>query len=790
MRYAGCFSRLILFFIAACPVLFVPSPARGQAFQGYTLFSPNNSRNTYLVNMSNTVVHSWTHNRNGGYSAYLLEDGSVLRPALSSNSPLGGGGEAGIVQKVSWSGTLQWEYTYSSTTYRTHHDIEPMPNGNVLLIAWEVKTAAQAIQAGLNHSAAIWPDHIVEVQPVGSTGGNIVWQWHAWDHLIQDYDPAKDNYGVVANHPELLDINVESSGSGDWLHINGISYNPELDQIVISSHELDEIYVIDHSTTTAEAAGHTGGLSGMGGDILYRWGRPANYDAPGAQVFNVVHCAYWVPGGLPGAGNIMAFNNREGQPTSMVVELVPPYDSLGHYSRVPGTAFGPASPIWSHTETGFFSNHLGGCQRLPNGNTFIVESTSGYMFEVNAAGVTQWSYNRGGEIARALRYGTDYAGLAGLGLGQFVVTPGSVSFGEVAVSSTLADSVTVRNTGAGSMTISGMALNNTTDFGVTETVPINVAPGDSVRLHITFHPQSAGVRTGDIVFTHSGSTSPDTVDMDGSGTATQFSASPSAVMFGQVPVGTEIAESLSVRNSGSPALTISGIALSDSSVFHLAEAGPVVLATGESAWIHVSFHPVAPGMMTSDLIFLSTATSSPDTIPVQGTGTLSVEVGVHLSAGWNMVSNPVETPGDSVRQLYPTSLFEYAFGFDPTQGYLQRGRLAAGTGYWAKFPAAVVNTITGDMRTRDTVGIQAGWNMLGSMSAPVDTAAVVWIPAGLRASEWFGYGPSGLAPVAQLSPGKAYWIKATGPGACILVSSVKSRPALSEKTEGRSGVLR
>ena len=170
-----------------------------QTFDGYTLFCPNMSRYTYLIDMNNQIVHTWTHTKTGGYSCYLLEDGTLMRSATSSNSQLNGGGAMGIVQKIAWNGTLLWEYTYSSNTYRTHHDIEPLPNGNVLLIAWEVKTATQAVQAGLNHSAVIWPDHIIEVQPVGSTGGNIVWEWHFWDHLIQDYSSAKDNYGVVAD---------------------------------------------------------------------------------------------------------------------------------------------------------------------------------------------------------------------------------------------------------------------------------------------------------------------------------------------------------------------------------------------------------------------------------------------------------------------------------------------------------------------------------------------------------------------------------------------------------------
>jgi hypothetical protein len=387
--------------------------------QGYTLFSPNNSRQTYLLDMSKTVVHTWTHDRAGGYSAYLLEDGSVLRTAIVGSSVMDGGGAQGMVQKVGPDGVVLWEYTYSDNSHRSHHDIEPMPNGNILLIAWERKTAAQASDAGLAHDVEIWPDHLIEVQPAGS-GGTIVWEWHAWDHLVQDHDASKSNYGVVGEHPELLDINMGGGGGlggGDWMHLNAISYRPDWDQILVSSHELDEIYVIDHSTTTAEAAGHQGGRSGKGGDILYRWGCPANYDAPGARYFNVVHCSTWIPSGLPGAGNILAFNNRENQGTSIVAELTPPVDARGNYILESGSAYGPAAPVWSYTSSGFYSNHLGGCQRLLDGNTLIIESLEGRIFEVDASGAVTWSYARGGEIARALRYTFGYPGLTALGLG-------------------------------------------------------------------------------------------------------------------------------------------------------------------------------------------------------------------------------------------------------------------------------------------------------------------------------------------------------------------------------------
>ena len=392
-----CRLLLILLIITNSALLF------GQAYNGNTLYGPNNSKYTYLRDINNTLVHTWTSARNGGYSQYMTNDGSVYRSAVTGTS-FNGGGATGMIQKLSWSGSVLWEYTYSTSSYRLHHDFCIMPNGNVLMIAWESKTAAQCVAAGLNHSSSLWPDHIIEVQPVGTTGGIIVWQWHFWDHLIQDYDATKSNYGVVANHPELLDINVGST-SGDWMHCNGISYNPERDEIVISSHNLNEIYVLDHSTTTEQAAGHTGGARGKGGDFLYRWGKASNYRVTGStQVFNVVHCSEWVPAGLPGAGNILAFNNRNGTNSSMIVEITAPLDSAGNYTLTPGTAYLPTSPIWSYSASGFYSNHLGGVQRLPNGNTLIAESTSGYLFEVNSAGVVQWSYSPGGETVRALRY--------------------------------------------------------------------------------------------------------------------------------------------------------------------------------------------------------------------------------------------------------------------------------------------------------------------------------------------------------------------------------------------------
>jgi Arylsulfotransferase (ASST) len=272
-------------------------------------------------------------------------------------------------------------------------------------------------------SNTIWPDHVIEVEPVGSSGGNIVWEWHAWDHLIQDYNATKENYGVVKDHPELIDINFGSTDS-DWTHINAVDYNEEFDQILLSAHNFNEIWVIDHSTTTEEAAGHTGGNSGKGGDLLYRWGNPQAYDAGDAhdQQYFGQHGANWIDEGCPGAGNILVFNNGdEGRRYSSVDEIVPPVGNNGNYQYVAGQAYGPDEPIWiyiAETPTDMFSMTLSSVQRLPNGDTLICSANQGLLVEVTQAKEIVWKYQyqnnqypNANSVARVVRYPLDYPGI-------------------------------------------------------------------------------------------------------------------------------------------------------------------------------------------------------------------------------------------------------------------------------------------------------------------------------------------------------------------------------------------
>lgn len=378
------------------------------AFKGYTLFAPIRSTKTYLINNEGRVVHSWLSNLQPGQAVYLLENGNLLHTASlppPGNTVFRSGGAGGRVQEYDWDGKLLWEFEYSSNKYLSHHDAKKLPNGNVIMIAWEYKTYAEAIAVGRNPNKlpdnALWPDHIIEVKKTGATTGDIVWEWHVWDHLIQDNDPTKSNYGTVTDHPELVDINFTGGGANaDWLHVNSIAYNSTFDQIIFSNHNFGEVWIIDHSTTTVEAANHKGGRSGKGGDLLYRWGNPQAYRAGNAsdQKFFGQHDPQWIGKGLSGEGNILVFNNGLNRPQgrySSVEEFTSPVDENGNYTYASGKAYEPKTQNWIYTASNpasFYSQNISGAQRLPNGNTLICNGANGIFFEVTSIKQTVWEY--------------------------------------------------------------------------------------------------------------------------------------------------------------------------------------------------------------------------------------------------------------------------------------------------------------------------------------------------------------------------------------------------------------
>jgi hypothetical protein len=456
MPYKILFSPRLLTVLLALVVAFGLAPTHAQdntrrtvgtitgTHEGYTLYTPTRTNNVYLIDDQGRVVNEWEV-AESGRDAFLRENGnlvvsmrkaSIEGDAFTDEMPnIAWSNADGRFAEYTWDGELVWMWEFDRPGFRVHHGIEVLPNGNILFMVWEYIPREDAIAAGRNPATleeSLWPDTIFEYSPAEDA---IVWEWRAWDHLIQDFDPAQANYGDVAANPGRIDVNYYDIDTAvpDWMHSNAIDYNPDVEQIMLNVRDLNEIWIIDHSISTEAARGPAG-------DVLYRWGNPEAYRMGAAedQQFGYGHDAQWVPAGYPGAGNIILYSNRhteDGTPIqndphhSAIIEFTPPLQPDGTYFRAAGEPFGPAAPTWVYDglpDNRFISTIISGVQRLPNGNTLIIAGTLGRLFEVTPAGDVAWNYQvpvndtflvpNGGRsgtlVFRARRYMPDFPAFA------------------------------------------------------------------------------------------------------------------------------------------------------------------------------------------------------------------------------------------------------------------------------------------------------------------------------------------------------------------------------------------
>ena len=377
----------------------------GNLESGYVLFSPIGIDTTYLINKCGQKVHTWKTQYTPGLSVYLKDNGHLLKAGTYTDTVFGfAGGRGGMIEEYDWDGNLVWSYKIFNDSLCQHHDIRPMPNGNILVLAWHSisKNKAMAYGRSINNfnvnQSDLWSERIIELKPIGKDSAEVVWQWDLLDHTIQDIDSNLIHYGQIDMHPERMDINYALNlQTNDWIHANSLDYNAKLDQIVISAHNISEIWIIDHSTTTAEAASHAGGTYNKGGDLLYRWGNPQAYrkgSNSDRKLFRQ-HNARWIPGGMRDSGSIMLFNNGWNRDTaySSVDIIRTPVLSNGTY--VYNAPYGPTNASWIYTDsikTKFYSQIISGAEMLPNGNVLICSGVQGRFFEVTANKKLVWQY--------------------------------------------------------------------------------------------------------------------------------------------------------------------------------------------------------------------------------------------------------------------------------------------------------------------------------------------------------------------------------------------------------------
>lgn len=250
--------------------------------------------------------------------------------------------------------------------------------------------------------------------------------------------------------------------------------------------------------------------------------------------------------------------------------------------------------------------------------------------------------------------------------------------------------------------------------------------------------------------------------------------------FGGVRKDTSKADTVYIKNAGSSVLTLD-YAWSGSWPFYSDPSGSVnqAIVPGDSFGIAVTFTPSNSVGFYTGTLYLQFNSSWSHNIYLSGAGTDSTfSVNLHVTQGWNLVSNPVVTTNDSVHQLFTTASFPYAFRFIPGAGYAPEYRTFSGRGYWVKFPSAFGEWLSGAPIEEDSIAVSAGWNLIGSISVSVDTAFIKANsnPPNIITSNFFGY-PYGAGD-PSVEPGRGYWVKTNAAGKLYVAQNpAPTRPA-------------
>ena len=410
------------------------------------------SRINQLLSATGEVLHEWPAVQHvpEGTTSQLLPDGRNLRSSAPGNwlhhrsFPVGA---HGTIELVDPDGTVVWSYTVLEPGVRVlHHDVEPLPSGNILATVYESMSFDEAEAIGWIRQQTdtllrppplrrLWTERIIEIEPDLETGdARVVWEWDSRDHLIQNVDPAKPHYGEITPDCRKLDLNYTQYADfffcmGQIFHVNAISYDAEHDQILLGSAMHDELWIIDHSTTTQEARGDAG-------DLLYRFGNPSAHGAGPYESKTLYwqHDPHWLRADRPRTGDVLIFNNGArrladgtpnpketgmgfGQAYTELLEVKFPRGDDGTYAWSTGDPLNGAEITWSYNRDntrGLFSPFMSSAQRMPNGNTYVCQGYDKRIREFTPEGDTVLDYRLGGpgRIYRVLPYAPDDPALA------------------------------------------------------------------------------------------------------------------------------------------------------------------------------------------------------------------------------------------------------------------------------------------------------------------------------------------------------------------------------------------
>ena len=503
-----------------------------RTYAGYTLFGTRGQ--TYLIDFEGHVIHTWPMGTNPRFT----EAGTLL-DAVGGNPS-----NQNVWKELDWNGNTVWQYTESRSNYHGHHDFVKIFNPKLgdstfMFIANKDLTAQQCLDAGCDPShnyTGAQMDAIVEV----NRAGTVIWEWWFFNHVVQDIDPTKSTYGIIANTPGRINLNIRGNPvKSDWMHCNSLDYNQDLDLIVINSVH-GEFYVIDHGNTFLpnDPTGSTTLAATTAGDFKYRFGDPAKYDqgdpplvldnwekaTAGNKQLGGSHDIQWIKPGLPGAGHFLVFCNAQNlfelTPQSYIIEINPYLNSSGtvtsNFVNPPDAGYNIVSSpdpnlmkenknvskqiVWrysSKNNTSFYSTIGSGAQRLPNGNTLVCSMNDGHFFEVAPIDTSiVWEYTnpmtRDGikkikvdhyptynGVFRAYRYAADCPALIGHDL-----TPGATMTGDPPAYWTPDDITAVQEQSEAPSVNDDLKQNYPNPFSAGTTIGFNIAQSAEVSLLI------------------------------------------------------------------------------------------------------------------------------------------------------------------------------------------------------------------------------------------------------------------------------------------------------------------
>ena len=362
-----------------------------RAYNSYVLFTGGDNVSR-LIDLNGNSVHEWKDA--GGFSSFIdpaLINGQKGHVFLTLATAEGTGVDlvpgrvsnrlSKTIGELDWEGKTVWEFGSKAPggLAQQHHDWARLPNGNTLVLS-NILLPIKGFK-----QPRILEDIIYEVNPAGE----IVWQWKASDHLTEfGFTKAELKLVKEADTADYLHINnMKVVGPNHWFDSGDKRFDPE--NIVIDSRNANFIAIIDRKT--GKVVWNLGPHYASTGIDLVHTAR--NVPRPVDQISGQ-HDAHIIPKGLPGAGNILVFDNHGegGYPPapllpvtagSRVLEIDPvKKEIIWQY-----TGEDSGGPGWS-----FLSAHISSARRLPNGNTLIDEGERGRFFQVTPTGEIVWEY--------------------------------------------------------------------------------------------------------------------------------------------------------------------------------------------------------------------------------------------------------------------------------------------------------------------------------------------------------------------------------------------------------------